>query len=319
MLTHDDQMEGTQMAKDDFYDTSSGGVSGAAMSWNDKHSPGCYINQWRGGLVLSSTKRLATEYETKKPLYFKDSQGNDDLTRGQKKALLITVLAENERDPQDPTDIGIRTIWLVQKGRNKQVNGQWVPVTDNDFAAYCIAMEEANAVDTTPEAGGYFYLMQIGTAPGKGAVDRKLWKANYQRPTPEGIARMEQVTRPAAAQAPDSMYIAPNSQPPAAAPEAPRWQGNGQPQQTFVQPAQPTVGAIGYQQQPVPPAPQPVYAQAPPQYAPAPPMGPQHGMYGPNGGPPPQQQPAPPQQYPQAPPPPQPPAPSQQQYAGAPY
>src|SRR2546423_12024462 len=118
--------------KDDIYDTGNG-VMGAGMSWNDKHRPGCYVNVWRGGLVLGTSKRLATEYQTQKPLYWKKDRGEDDLSRPQKMTLLITVLADgstvalDERDPQDPTDAGIRTIWLTQRGRVKQVNGQWVP------------------------------------------------------------------------------------------------------------------------------------------------------------------------------------------------
>ena len=69
--------------KDDIYDTGNG-VMGAGMSWNDKHRPGCYVNVWRGGLVLGTSKRLATEFGSQKPLYWKKDRGEDDLSRPQK-------------------------------------------------------------------------------------------------------------------------------------------------------------------------------------------------------------------------------------------
>jgi hypothetical protein len=288
------------MQKDDLFDTGNGsGVMGASMSWDDKHRPGCYINQWRGGLILNVTKRLATEVGTRKPIFWKDGQGNPDMTRPQKKNVLITVLAENERDPQDPTDAGIRTMWLIQKGRNRLVNGQWV-TDDNDFAAFCSAMEEAGVPETLPEVGGYYYQMQTGTAAGKGTIDRKTWKANYQRPTPESLALFEQVTRQSVTPAQDSIFEG-NGQPqqaPSAPPAPPQ-----QPAPQYTQPAPqapPRWSGNGQPQQPVPPASQPAYAQQ--QYAQAPP--PNYAQHAGNQAPP-QQPPAPP-----APP---------QQYAGAPY
>jgi hypothetical protein len=295
--------------KDDIYDTGNG-VMGAGMSWNDKHRPGCYVNVWRGGLVLGTAKRPATEYETKKPLYWKDGKGNDDLSRGQKQSLLITVLADgstgalDERDPQDPTDAGIRTIWLTQKGRNKKVGEQWVSAS-NDWAAHCAAMEEAGVPATLPEGGGIYYLMQTGTEPGRGAVDSKTWKANYQQPTPATMAHFEQVTRQAVTPEEDSIYVQPNGngqqqtpQAPATQQEAPRYQPA--PQQAPApqyQPAPQQAPAPQYQPAPAAQAPAPQYQPAPAAQAPAP-----------------QYQPAPAAQAPA----PQQPAPPPQ-YAGAPY
>lgn len=273
---------------DGFYDER----RGDAMSWNDAHSPGCFVNQWRGGLVLKSEVRDATIQGSGKPKFWPDANGNPDPTRPVK-VLVITVHAENERDPQNPADDGIRAIWVEKeslKYSKKNVNRPGQVKVGVKYGAHCDAMEAAGVAQTLPLPGGYYYLMQTGTVPGEGTIPRKTWAVNYQVPTAASLQLLEQVTRPAQSaqeQQPQQMFVQPTTQAPAApqpaAPEAPRWQGNGQPQSAPPAPQ--------YQQ----PAPQPAYAQAP--APPAPPV--QNG-------------------YPQAPTPPAPPAPPQQ-YANAPY
>lgn len=267
------------MTNDDFYDNGHSGPSAPGLSWNDKHNRGCYVNQWRGGLVIGTAVRLAAEYETRKPMFWKDAQGNDDMSRPQKKNLIITMYVPEEADRANPADDGMRSIWITQAATARPDDrGNWIEITDTPFGAHCKAMEAAGVPKTLPEPGGYYYMCQTGTAPGKGQVDRKTWAVSYTRPTAESVALLERITRPASAPQSDDMFTTP---PPP----------NGQ------QPQQPT-----YQppQQPAPPQP-PTHHQAPP-----PPAPPQQPVYQPPAPP------APPVHHQAPPPPPQP----QPAYAG---
>jgi hypothetical protein len=268
---------------DGFYDER----RGDSMSWDDKHSPGCYVNQWRGGLVLKSEVRDATIQGSGKPKFWPDSNGEPDPTRPVK-VLVITVHAPSEIDPQNPADDGIRAIWIEKESlkyskKNKTRPGQ-VKVGVK-YGVHCDAMEAAGVPQTLPLPGGYYYLMQTGSVPGDGQIPRKTWAANYQVPTAASLQLLEQVTRPA------------QSAPPAG--------------QVFVQPEAPqSNGQITQQPQaPVTPAPQPEAPRYTPPAAPA--------AAAPTPPPPPAP-PAPPvpNGHQQPPAPPQPPAP---QYAGAPY
>jgi hypothetical protein len=299
---------GTMPQTDDFY----GGAIGApSMSWNDKHNPGCFINMWRGGLVLSVRKKQATDANDSKPKFWPD--GNGGFTDRPIQTLVITVLTE-ERDASNPVDDGARTIYVDQENtkyskRNKQFPGMDKPGTQ--YGAHCDAMVAAGRPRTLPEPGGYYYMCQTGTAKGSGDIPRKLWATNYRVPTPEGLAALDQ-------------YIA-------AAGKGDEFADNGNGQQAqgpFVNSGQPQ------QAPPPPPQPgQPAANQAPSQQsytAPPPPPAPeQNGQQAPRWNPP--QQPAAQQgasqaqyqQQPQQAPPP-PPAPPvqngvpQQQYAQQP-
>lgn len=242
---------------DEFYDNGSSGPSAPGLSWNDKHSRGCYVNKWRGGLVISTAVRPAQEYETRKPLFWKDKDGNPDMTRPQKKNLIITVHAPEEIDPQNPTDDGMRTIWITQAATARPDDkGNWIEIEGSAFGEHCKAMDAAGVPRTLPEPGGYYYMCQTGTAPGKGQVDRKLWLVNYQRPTAESVALLDRLTRPVSAPQSDGMFTTP-----------PAPNGNNQPAATPAPPASPT-----YQPPAPPPAPQPAYAHT----APPAPNGQQH-------------------------------------------
>lgn len=323
---------------------------GDSMSWDDRHAPGCFINQWRGGLVIRSEVRDATVQGKGTPKFWPDANGEPDPTRPVK-VLVITVHAPGEIDPQNPTDDGIRAIWIEKESlkyskKNKTRPGQ--PKVGVKYGVHCDAMEAAGVPQTLPLPGGRYYLMQTGTVPGEGQIDRKTWAADYQVPTAATLQLLEQVTRPSQPgqpeQRPDQVFVPPSApqQPPQApvppaTPEAPRWQG---------QPQQPAYAqAPAPQQPPAPQYQQPAYAQAqaPPQQPPAqngyqqaqqqyaqtpPPNYTQHaGNQAPAPLAPPQhQQPAPPvgpqpgTYGPNGGPPPapqQPPAPPQ--YAGAPY
>lgn len=246
--------------------------------------------------MIRSTLRPAREFGTGKPLFWKDAQGNPDVSRPQKKSLVVTVYVPEERDLNNPVDDGIRTIWITQGATARpDAQGNWIEIEGSAFGEHCKAMEAAGVPRTLPEPGGYYYLCQTGTAPGKGQVDRKLWLVNYQRPTQASLAELDRHIGTAATQ-PVADDMAGQSPAVDANPY-----GNGQHQQAPSAPPAPPQGQPTYQ----PPAAsqQPQYA---PQQRPAPPQG--RPAYANNGAPP-----ARPQQHQSPPPPPQP------QYAAGPY
>lgn len=281
--------------QDDFQ----GSTRGASLSWNDKHSKGCYVNQWRGGLIISVDKGFATNMDTSKPKFWPDGAGNPDPTRPVKQRV-ITVLT-NEKDPNNPVDTGLRSIYIEEESRRYSKKGKFRPGEVKEgtkYGAYLDSLAAAGVPGTLPEAGGYFYLCQTGAVEGAGDIPRKTWIANYRRPTPASIAELDRfIGATAAPQADDMADDHPNA---GANPY-----GNGQPQQPSAPPAPPAPpqGQPTYQ----PPAP-PQQHQAPPAgngvvYAPAPPAPPQQPQYAPANG----------QQHTSPPPPPQP------AYASGPY
>lgn len=279
--------------QDDFQ----GSTRGASLSWNDKHSKGCYVNQWRGGLIVSVDKGFATNMDTSKPKFWPDGAGNPDPTRPVKQRV-ITVLT-NEKDPNNPVDTGLRSIYVEEESRRYSKKGKFRPGEVKEgtkYGAYLDALAEAGVPGTLPEAGGYFYLCQTGAVEGAGDIPRKTWIANYRRPTPASIAELDRfIGATAAPQADDMADDHPNA-------GANPYGGNGQPSAPPAPPAPPQ-GQPTYQ----PPAP-PQQHQAPPAgngvvYAPAPPAPPQPPQYAPANG----------QQHTSPPPPPQP------AYASGPY
>lgn len=275
------------MSQDDFYDNGHSGPSAPGLSWNDKHNRGCYVNQWRGGLVINTAVRPAHEYETRKPMFWKDQHGNDDMSRPQKKNLIITMYVPEEMDRANPADDGIRSTWITQAATARpDEKGNWIEITDTPFGAHCKAMEAAGVPKTLPEPGGYYYMCQTGTAPGKGQVDRKTWAVSYTRPTAESVALLERITRPVSAPQSDDMFTTPPPPPNGQQqPQQPAYQAPAPPappqQPTYQPPQQPAYQA---------PAPPPPPVQQPyPQQPPAPPQPPTHHQAPP---PPPQPQPA---------------------------
>lgn len=177
--------------KDDYYDST---VGTTAFPWSDKHAPGCYVGRWRGGLIVSVDKRQAQDYKTRKPKFWPDGKGG--FSDRPIMVRIIAVHCPEERDPNNPADNGLRSHWIEDEGLKYSKNHATRPGQDRPdtrFWAYDKAMEAAGVPQTLPEPGGYFYVCQTGSVQGDGQEPRKTWVANYQRPTPQSLAELNQI------------------------------------------------------------------------------------------------------------------------------
>ena len=254
--------------RDDFYED---GLRGSAMSWG---MPGqrVGVGQWRGGLVVGCRKRQATEYGTGMPK-FKETNGKPDQTKPVHQ-LIITVISK-ERDPNSPTDDGMRDMYITKESLYYAKDNKVSPGQKKEgvlFGALTDAMAAAGVPQTLPEAGGYYYQCLLREEPGQAAIPRAIWAANYQRPTPESLAELARlapqgVSQPVA----DEIYAqqgAPSYTQPTPAPAVPQYQPTPAP---AVPQYQPTPAPAVPQYQPAPPMAAPVYAQQTNGAAPPPP------------------------------------------------
>lgn len=180
-----------QPQQDDYYE---GGARGTAFSFADKHSPGCWVNKWRGGLVVSVKKQQAMNQADGKPKFWKDKNGSfTDRAIGVR---IITVYCPDEKDPANPADTGLRSHWIEDGGLkygDKHPTKAGQPREGSKFFQYDAAMIKAGKHGFLPEPGGYFYQCQTGARPGQGDIDEKTWVFEYRTPTTESLAELSRI------------------------------------------------------------------------------------------------------------------------------
>jgi hypothetical protein len=267
-----------------------GGVFGSYMSFGDDRC----VGYERGGEIVNIGERQQTDQKTSEPQFWPNSD---------RPIMIKTVtLQTQEREPNNPDDQGLRTVWLPQSRDITKA------VTD--------ALKLASPNEVRLKLGGQLWITRTGSRQttqkdGKKGNPAFTYKARYVPPNPSRTAVTDdfftgqqgngpQQVQQAAAQVATADT---NGQP------AP-WQQGAPPQQqpAWAQQPAPQQGQAPWQQQPAAqPQGQPPWAQQPQQqgYQPAAPdpsnpwgNQPQQGQAPWQQGAPPQQQPAPQQGQP---------------------
>lgn len=166
-----------------------------------------------GTIIEVSDARQATEFGSNEPAFW-------DREKTRPKMQVAVTLDTTERDPQDASDTGKRTLWVVEDGRSGSI-----------LSAIRQAVHQAGA--GTIDIGGQLTVTFSGFDPNSKnpANPRKIYSASYVPPAPAGGMFTSQApAQPAAAPAPAApaqpVAPAPVAQPapaqpaPAAAPAA---------------------------------------------------------------------------------------------------
>ena len=130
---------------DAFTDAGSGGRSAAFTD----------LNKWVVGTVVKIGEKQQTAFGTKEPVFWKD---------GSPKMQMVVTLATDERDPEDPDDDGLRSIYCKW--------GQHVAIGDAIKAA-----GHRGAM-----VGGRLGLCWSGSDDTGKGNPLKLWKAKFEPP-----------------------------------------------------------------------------------------------------------------------------------------
>lgn len=155
-----------------------------------------------GTIIEVSDARQATEFGSNEPAYW-------DREKTRPKMQVAVTLDTAERDPQDASDTGKRTLWVVEDGRSGSI-----------LSAIRQAVHQAGA--GTIDIGGQLTVAFSGFDPNSKnpANPRKIYAASYVPPAPAGGMFTNQApAQPVAAPAP-AAPAAP-AQPVPAAPVAP--------------------------------------------------------------------------------------------------
>ncbi|WP_314746128.1 hypothetical protein [uncultured Rothia sp.] len=162
-----------------------------------------------GTITEVSDARQATEFGSNEPAFW-------DREKTRPKMQVAVTLDTAERDPQDASDTGKRTLWVVEDGRSGSI-----------LSAIRQAVHQAGA--GTIDIGGQLTVAFSGFDPNSKnpANPRKIYSASYVPPAPAGgmftnQAPAQPVAQPAAAPAPAAPAPAPAApaQPVAPAPAA---------------------------------------------------------------------------------------------------
>lgn len=235
---------------------------GASLSFSN---PAEHMNKWRGGkIVAPPTEQQRTNFTTKQPEVWPD---------GRPKTQLVVKLATSERDPSNPHDDGVRSLYI----KSQMVN------------AVGTAIRAAGAPGL--RVGGELYVMWTGEKPSNAGNPSKLYAAHYKAPEPgqhtDGIFGQPQT-------GPAPIFAQPGQQPPAAPPQyqppapapqpVPQYQAPGQVPAPAPQYAPPAPQQAP-QYQPTAPAAQPMPQAPAPQYQPPAPPAPAQPYQPPQGNP----------------------------------
>lgn len=159
-----------------------------------------------GTITEVGDARQASEFGSNEPAYW-------DREKTRPKMQVAVTLDTAERDPQDASDTGKRTLWVVEDGRSGSI-----------LSAIRQAVQQAGA--GTIDIGGQLTVTFSGFDPNSKnpANPRKIYAASYVPPAPAGGMFTNQApAQPAAASAPDPAAPAPAAAPaqPVAAPATP--------------------------------------------------------------------------------------------------
>ena len=155
-----------------------------------------------GTITEVSDARQASEFGSNEPAYW-------DREKTRPKMQVAVTLDTAERDPQDASDTGKRTLWVVEDGRSGSI-----------LSAIRQAVHQAGA--GTIDIGGQLTVTFSGFDPNSKnpANPRKIYSASYVPPAPAGGMFTNQApAQPAAA--PAQPVAAPVPAAPAPAPAAP--------------------------------------------------------------------------------------------------
>lgn len=160
-----------------------------------------------GTIIEVSDARQATEFGSNEPAFW-------DREKTRPKMQVAVTLDTAERDPQDASDTGKRTLWVVEDGRSGSI-----------LSAIRQAVHQAGA--GTIDIGGQLTVTFSGFDPNSKnpANPRKVYTASYVPPAPAGgmftnQAAAQPVAAPAAPVAPAPAAPAAPAQPVAPAPAA---------------------------------------------------------------------------------------------------
>lgn len=158
-----------------------------------------------GTIIEVSDARQATEFGSNEPAYW-------DREKTRPKMQVAVTLDTAERDPQDASDTGKRTLWVVEDGRSGSI-----------LSAIRQAVHQAGA--GTIDIGGQLTVAFSGFDPNSKnpANPRKIYAASYVPPAPAGGMFTNQApAQPVAQPAPATPAPAPAApaQPVAPAPAA---------------------------------------------------------------------------------------------------
>ena len=176
-----------------------------------------------GTITEVGDARQATEYGSNELAYW-------DKERTRPKMQVAVTLDTAERDPQDASDTGKRTLWVVEDGRSGSI-----------LSAIRQAVHQAGA--GTIDIGGQLTVAFSGFDPNSKnpANPRKVYTASYVPPAPAGgMFTNQEPAQPAAqpaAPAPAPTPAAPVAQPAPVAPVAPAPAPAAQPVAAPVTPA----------------------------------------------------------------------------------
>lgn len=157
-----------------------------------------------GTITEVSDARQASEFGSNEPAYW-------DREKTRPKMQVAVTLDTAERDPQDASDTGKRTLWVVEDGRSGSI-----------LSAIRQAVHQAGA--DTIDIGGQLTVTFSGFDPNSKNPQnpRKIYSASYVPPAPAGGMFTNQAPAQPAAPAPVAQPVAPAAQPaPAPAPAQP--------------------------------------------------------------------------------------------------
>ena len=153
-----------------------------------------------GTIIEVGDARQATEFGSNEPAFW-------DREKTRPKMQVAVTLDTAERDPQDASDTGKRTLWVVEDGRSGSI-----------LSAIRQAVHQAGA--GTIDIGGQLTVAFSGFGPNSKnpANPRKVYSASYVPPAPAGgMFTSQEPAQPAAAPA-APVAPAPVAQPAPAAP-----------------------------------------------------------------------------------------------------
>lgn len=153
-----------------------------------------------GTITEVGDARQMTEFGSNEPAFW-------DREKTRPKMQVAVTLETAERDPQDASDTGKRTLWVVEDGRSGSI-----------LSAIRQAVHQAGA--GTIDIGGQLTVTFSGFDPNSKnpANPRKIYSASYVPPAPAGGMFTNQAPAPAAPAQPAVAPAAPVAQPAPAAP-----------------------------------------------------------------------------------------------------